>query len=344
MKRLLYFPLIYIICVSCITDDYVEGGAPTEAFEALWQTLDEHYCFFDYKEIDWNEVHRRYAPKISDTMSRRALFDTLSRMTCELRDGHVNLISSMNVSRYGRWFDDYPMNFSDSLLRKTLGRTEEYRAASGLQYRVLENDSIGYVRIGSFSSVPASGALYEMFLYMKDCPALILDLRSNPGGLLTAAEALASVFINERTLVGYMQHKTGRGHQDFSKPQPIYLEPSTTVRWLRPVVILTNRRTYSAANAFVMYVQAQPNVLVVGDTTGGGSGMPFSSDLPSGFAVRFSASPMYDRQMQQTEFGIQPDAKQDITPADYANSIDSILERAREILHQHFEKVKEEEL
>ena len=330
MKRLL-LPLliIYCTCVGCITEEMPSDATPTAAFEALWQTLDEHYCFFDYKNIDWQAVHDRYAPLITDTMSRTALFDTLSRMTYELRDGHVNLISGMNVSRYGAWYDDHPMNFSDSLLRKTLGRTEEFRAVGGMQYRILANDSIGYVRVGSFETQPSVTAMSEMLMSFKECPALIIDIRSNGGGLLTAAEALASSFVTERTLVGYMQHKTGRGHSDFSAPEPVYLNPSKGVKWMRPVVILTNRRTYSAANAFVMYLKAQAHVLLVGDDTGGGSGLPFTAELPYGWGIRFSASPMLDLDKNHAEWGIAPDIRADITSADYQKSEDTILKTAR---------------
>ena len=88
----------------------------------------------------------------------------------------------------------------------------------------------------------------------------------------------------------YIRHKTGKGHNDFSEPYPIELEPSNSIRWQKKTVVLTNRRSYSATNDFVNQMSCLPNVTIMGDKTGGGSGMPFTSELPNGWTVRFSAS------------------------------------------------------
>lgn len=327
--------LLLSTCVlaSCVTEEVANNNRRGN-FEALWKTLDEHYCFFDYKReqygLDWTEVHARYGKMIDEKMSNKQLFEVLSQMTYELRDGHVNLSASHNVARYGRWFDDYPMNQSDSLERKYLGRTEEYQQASNLKYRILRNN-VGYVRCSSFAYGFGDGNLQEMLRYFGTCNKLVVDVRGNGGGLLTAAEKLASLFINSETVVGYMQHKTGTAHQDFSTAEPIKLQPFVGLRWQRKVVVLTNRRTYSAANSFVMFLKGLENVTIVGDTTGGGAGMPFSSELPNGWGVRFSACPMYDRYMQMTEMGISPDVKVDITTEDYQRGVDTILETAIEL-------------
>ena len=79
-------------------------------------------------------------------------------------------------------------------------------------------------------------------------------------------------------------------------------------------------------------MSALPNVKLVGDHTGGGSGMPFSSSLPNGWNVRFSAVPMYDTQRQPTEFGIEPDYRVDLTPEDFRRGKDTIIEFARQLL------------
>ena len=336
VERWLAALVLLVVPAACVTED-VPPDTCRGNFDALWHTLDERYCFFSYKAseygLDWQEVRARYLPAISEGMTREQLFEVLAAMTYELRDGHVNLYAAHDVARYGRWFDDYPMNYSDSLERKYLGRADEYRQAAGLAYRVLD-DTVGYVRCASFSSGFGEGNLAQVMADLALCDALIVDVRSNGGGQLTYAARLASAFINERTLGGYMSHKTGPGHDDFSTPEPVWLDPFTGLRWQKPVAVLTNRRTYSAANTFVMYMKGLPGVTVVGDRTGGGAGMPLNADLPSGWLVRFSACPMYDREGQITEMGIDPDVKVDITSEDYARSVDTIIETARRLLRE----------
>ena len=129
-------------------------------------------------------------------------------------------------------------------------------------------------------------------------------------------------------IVGYMRHKTGKGHNDFSPMEPQTIRPSGGVRWLRPTILLTNRSVYSAANAFVKYMKCFPQVIVVGDSTGGGAGMPFSGELPNGWAVRFSACPMYDKQGRDTEFGIAPDYQVGLLDADVRRGKDTLIDFA----------------
>ena len=344
MKRLFRFLLFISVSVwllsACITED-VMPDTRRGNFEALWQTLDERYCFFGRKAaaygLDWRAVRTAYGIRVREEMTDRQFFEVLGEMICELRDGHVNLYAAHDVARYGAWFDDYPANYSDSLERVYLGRTSDYQMAAGLKYRILD-DNIGYVVCASFASGFGDGNLHEVMRYLALCDGLIVDVRGNGGGMLTAAGKLASLFVNETVTAGYMCHKTGRGHDDFSTPEVIRLKPFSGLRWQKPVAILTNRRTYSAANSFVMYLKGLPGVTVVGDRTGGGSGMPLTSELPCGWSVRFSACPMYDREMNVTEEGIEPDVKVDISREDYARDVDTIIETARRLLRAEGER------
>ena len=336
MKKLvlLIFCLPSFFCLSCVDEDELPD-TPRGNFEALWKIIDEHYCFLDYKQheigLDWQAVYNKYKVRVDEQMGDAQLFEVLAQMLGELRDGHVNLVASHDYGRYWSWYEDYPTNFSDSLYRLYMGT--DYKIASGLIYRILD-DNIGYVRYESFTSAIGEGNLDEVMMYLMLCEGLIIDIRGNGGGNLTNAEKLAARFCQQKTLVGYTQHKTGPGHSDFSPLEAHYLEPSSNIRWQKPVIVLTNRHVYSAANEFVMYMKTLPQVKIVGDRTGGGAGMPFSSSLPNGWSVRFSAVPTYDADRHSTEFGIEPDYYISLNAEDFQRSRDTIIEFARQLLAQ----------
>lgn len=334
MKHLnILFLLIGLLCAtSCIRED-VSGNTPEANFESLWKIIDEQYCFLDYKKqeygLDWNQVHETYAKRITPSMGWEALFEVLSEMVAELRDGHVNLTSSLASSQYRQWFDSYPRNFSDSI--QSIYLKKDYNQSSGLTYQILENN-IGYIYCSSFSNGIGDGNLDQTLNRLAICDGLIIDVRNNGGGNLTTAQKLAARFTNQKTLVGYMTHKTGKGHSDFSNPHPVYIEPSNGIRWQKRAVVLTNRRSFSATNDFVNSMKQFPLITIVGDKTGGGSGLPFTSEIPCGWSIRFSASPMLDPQMNQIEFGINPDVKVDMTNEDIQKGKDTMIEIACKLL------------
>lgn len=324
--------LCAMILVSCTkVEEY--DNTPTGNFEALWSIIDKQYCFFDYKAdeygLDWDVVYRQYKRKVADGMSSAGLFEVFGDMLDELRDGHVNLYAAHDVARYWDFREGYATNFSEEIQAHYLGT--DYKIASGLRYTVLP-DNIGYIYVPSFSSSIGEGNLDECLHALALCRGLIIDVRGNGGGNLSYAETLAARFTNERVLAGYISHKTGPGRSDFSSPQPVYLESSNGLRWQKPVCVLTNRSSYSATNDFVKIMRTLPLVTVVGDRTGGGSGLPFSSELPNGWSVRFSACPSFDVDMQHTEFGIDPDVRVDMLDEDRARGVDTIIEVAREML------------
>lgn len=329
MKNLLIILFLGFTFSSCFHEEEYENSKQGN-FELLWKIIDEKYCFFEYKNIDWDEVHDRYAARITEDMPQESFFDVLGEMLAELKDGHVNLIANHNISRYWKWFEDYPDNFDEKIQKNYIGT--DYSIAGGMKYKIL-NDNIGYIYYGSFSSGVGEANLDQILSRMAICNGIIIDIRDNGGGLISNAEKIASRFFEQKTQVGYIMYKTGKGHNSFSNPYPRYISPSSRVRYQKKVVVVTNRSCYSAANDFVNAMTYAPNVTIIGDKTGGGSGLPFSSELVNGWSVRFSSSPMLNAAKEHIEFGIDPDIKVDMTNEDMSRGLDTILETARTFLN-----------
>ena len=315
-----------VASTSCESNDFDFENNPQGNFDALWTILDKNYCFFEYKDIDWDSVRFSYRPRVTVSMNNDALFKLMGEMLSELRDGHVNLIASHDVSRFWSWKDDYPQNFDINIVNNYL--STDYSSASSMKYKILE-DNVGYIYYGSFSNDVSNSGLNQILNRMAICNGIILDVRNNGGGSLANVDRIASRFFNESKLVSYISHKIGSGHSDFSDLYPKYIESSNQIRYQKPVYILTNRGCYSATNEFVSTMKYASLVTVVGDKTGGGSGFPFSSELPNGWSVRFSTSPTFNAEKEHIEFGVEPDVRLDMKYSDMNELKDTYIEYAR---------------
>lgn len=310
---------------------------PYGNFDALWTSIDEHYCFFKYKDVDWKAVGERYRAKLQPKMTSKELFDVCSEMLKELKDGHTNLVSPWDVSRYWIW-EKYPVNYDQRVIDEHY-LNFVYKKACGIKYGLLRNN-YGYMYYGDFSVSIGEGNLDMILGALASCDGLVIDVRSNGGGLLTNVEPIVARFITQKIHAGAISHKTGPGHDDFSKPYDYYFSPASNgrVKFSKPVVVLTNRASFSATNNFVSIMKSLPQVKVVGDVTGGGCGLPFTSEMPNGWSVRYSASAITDPSGNLTEFGVEPDYKVDMTPQEIAEGRDAILEKAFEVLNNMISK------
>ena len=327
MKRLYIILSAALIALSSCHKQEEWDNDPMGNFDALWTIIDEHYCFFEYKDIDWKAVGETYRAKVRPDMTSKELFVVCSDMVNELRDGHTNLISSWDVSHY-RFWEDYPQNYDKRIVEQCY-LNYNFKTASGIDYAIMSNN-MGYMYYGDFATNIGEGNLDYLLAELAGTDGLVIDVRDNGGGFLTNAEKLIARFIDTKIYAGAISHKTGPGHNDFSEPYDYYFSPSDAgrIRYLKPIVILTNRSSYSATNNFVSIMKYRPNVKIVGDATGGGSGMPFTSELPNGWTIRFSACSITDPEGNNTEWGVEPSegCKIDNTPEDIYNQRDAILE------------------
>lgn len=265
-------------------------------------------------------------------MGQVELFDLCAAMLYELRDGHVNLVSSFDRSRYWDWFLDSPENFYYSIVQRHYLQDRE-RYIGPLQFVKLERD-VFYVYYGSFANAISESHLNSLINTLNAAggrPGLIIDVRNNGGGSPDNARDIAARFTRERRFAGTNYIKNGPGHEDF-RAEEVYIRPHDGPRFDGKVVVLTNRRSYSATTYFAQYMKVLPNVTLVGDTTGGGGGIPAFRDLPNGWMLRLSSSRFLDPEGNSIESGVAPHVTRHLSSGSIEQGRDDIIEEALEIL------------
>lgn len=332
IKRFILYPsvfLFFLIFLSCekafIGSD--PKNTPTENVKFLWKTINEKYPFFEYKRINWDSVGNVWIPRVRDTMNDATVFRIMDSMLYALRDGHTNLFGAFNFTRNWEWYLNYPDNYNANLVERNYLKND-YRYTGALINRFLDSNKVGYIRYGSFSNTISDFDIDVVINRFQNTKGIIIDVRSNGGGSVSNVSQFASRFTDKKFLAWKEAEKSGPARDAFTAFKETYVEPKGDKKYLKPVIILTNRRCYSATTLFVATMLNLPNVKIIGDWTGGGGGAPTSTQLPNGWVVRYSGTITLMPNGFNIENGIPPTIKQDISKSDEALGIDSIIERA----------------
>ncbi|WP_074406721.1 MULTISPECIES: S41 family peptidase [Aquimarina] len=328
MRKLYSIVIISLSLISCekaLFENDLASTNPKDNFEYLWNECNEKYSYFDVKNIDWDVVKSEYSAKIYDGMSQDSLFKVLGGMLTELRDDHTNLISNFNISTFR--VDYLGQDNFDWRIIEDHYLNRDYYITGPFLHNFLDNKEIGYVRFPSFPGTVDGDNLNFVLNRYKNTKGLILDLRENGGGAVTDIFAILSRFVERKTLVNYSRIKSGPGRNDFSEAEPVYVSPYSGIRYKNKIVVLVDRGTYSAGSFFSLATKALPNITLIGDTTGGGLGLPNGGQLPNGWTYRFSITQALTLDKSPDyENGVPPDIEALVDWSDLTK--DEVLERA----------------
>lgn len=334
MNRILYgiFVAINVFLLFGCEKQLLEKdpeATPFAVFDYLWEDVNNRYSFFEEKSIDWEATREKYRSLIDEHTSDKALFSILSEMLYELKDGHVNLTSSFDRSRNWDWFMEYPPNYNQNIIeRYYLGK--KYRITGTLNNIII--DSVLYVNYRSFSDKISNSNLRELMDYAENTKGVIIDVRSNGGGSLSNAYRLASCFTDTTVVFAKSRMKTGPGKNDFSEWDEMKIEPFNGKRFTGKVVVLINRKSYSATTFFSQMMKTLPNAVLMGDMTGGGGGIPAFGELPNGWRYRFSATQTINLYHEQIEPGVKEDVYVMMNFEDEHKGKDTVIESAKAFL------------
>ena len=322
---LLTLILLFSSCERVLFEPNVGSRDPLANFDYLWNEVDKKYSYFELKNIDWDAVKQKYRSQLSSTSTEEELFRVLADMLNELRDDHTNLVSPFNISVYNIMLQK-PRNFDFRTIEKYY-IPDLWRSEGGLGHGFLDDKKIGYIRYGSFMNTFSDAEMDLILNRFKDTKGIILDLRENGGGSIFNVPRLLGRFIDTKTQVGYTITRNGPNRNDFAKRERFYITPHDGVRYSKPVMVLIDRGSYSATTFFALATKAFPNITLMGDTTGGGGGLPNGGQLPNGWTYRFSISQLLDLNGNNyAEDGVPADIEVAFDWSDLTK--DEILDRA----------------
>lgn len=329
MKKYSLLLSILILLSSCEKIFFKKKGDTINAvenFEYLWKEVDSRYSFFDYKNIDWNTVHTKYAPLVYDGMTEDSLFNVMGAMLTELRDGHTNLISPFNISRF--YFQFQGMENIDERVVSEFYLGTDAVSTGPFRHNFLHNKEVGYIRFPSFTGTVDELNLDYVIRRYKDTKGIIFDIRQNGGGAGIDIYNILARFIDEKTTLYRVRNKTGPGHNEFGEPDDHIISPSPNRKYLKKVILLTDRGTFSAGSYLTLGAKNISNILIMGDTTGGGLGLPNGGQLPNGWIYRCSVTQTLDLYGNNYENGIPPDKRVLVDKGNLANGVDDVIETA----------------
>ncbi len=192
--------------------------------------------------------------RIGDELLKVDDVDVVDKNTSEISQllkGQANTKLKVTIKRYGA---DEPID---------LDITREKIKINNVPYSGMVNEDIGYIKLSDFTTGAGKEVKKSLEKLKKQgATKIILDLRNNPGGLLNEAVNVSNVFINQGSEVVSTKGKV----TDWNKTYKALNQPTDIEI---PVVVLTSRRSASAAEIVSGVIQDYDRGVLVGERTFG---------------------------------------------------------------------------
>lgn len=297
---------------------------PVAIFDQVWQDFDRYYAHFAVSGVDWGAVRERFRPQAQAAVGETALARAIAGMLLELHDPHVTLYTPW--AEYQDWSTYREGAYQGSLVSRYVSTTAS--PSGRILYGRMAGEGVGYIRIPSFEGEDWGAEIDPVLEALAGVRGIVLDIRCNTGGIDGTARTVAQRFVDREGVAEYVAYRSGPGHEDFGPPIPVTVSPAGR-RFTGPVVLLTDRGIFSAAEQFVLFMRLAAHLTIVGDTTAGASGRPITRELPNGWSYRLSTWVSYTASHEAYEgIGLPPDVVVRPLPGDAGRGIDRVLEAA----------------
>jgi C-terminal peptidase prc len=193
---------------------------------------------------------------------------------------------------------------------------------------------VGYIRINAFDELETLHKFDETVTRLIEAkvPAIIIDVRSNPGGLSQMSDAMASRFFDKSFTVGTLISLDGRMvYKDVVEPrQPLFNGC---------VAVLVDQFSASSADIFAYTFKSQQRGKIVGNTPSYGASGTVSGgfyNLPDGVFIQVPTGGFFndDKKLVVEGEGVEPDVKVPLTVESLLSPADEVLDAAVQAVGQ----------
>jgi len=182
---------------------------------------------------------------------------------------------------------------------------------------------VGYIRLSSFISKNAGKEFKNILVQNRDKKGFIIDLRSNPGGLLTNAIYIADLLLSRGVIVSTVDRDGYKETQRVSR----------NIATNKPLVILINKGSASASEILSGALKDNKRAVLVGETSFGKGLVQEINRLPNNAGVNITIQKyLTPNGTDINKKGIAPDIEVKLTKDDIKNKNDKQLKRANEVL------------
>jgi carboxyl-terminal processing protease len=186
-------------------------------------------------------------------------------------------------------------------------------------------DEFAYVRLSSFISRNASKEFGEILNRTKDKKGYVIDLRSNPGGLLTNAIYISDMFLDGGTIVSTVDR------DGYKETQKAFRGAMTK----KPVVVLINKGSASASEIFSGAMKDNKRAVLIGEQSFGKGLVQEINKLPYDAGINITIQKyLTPNGTDINKKGITPDIVVELTEENIKNKDDVQLKKAIEVLQK----------
>ena len=183
-------------------------------------------------------------------------------------------------------------------------------------------EDICYIRLSSFISRNAAKEVADIINNNKDKKAFIIDLRSNPGGLLSNAIYISDMFLNGGAIVSTVDRD---GYKETQKA-------TTGILTTKPLVVLLNKGSASASEIFSGAMKDNRRAVLVGTQSFGKGLVQEINKLPNNAGINITIQKyLTPNGTDIHKKGITPDVVVELTDEEVKNKDDVQLKKAIEV-------------